>query len=237
MENQLTEAKPQELSGDIKILDSRIKMMKGFVQNQLVEGINNDFALIPHTGKRTLLKAGAEKLLMLFKLGFKFEIISQTIDLIEGTVFFLIKCKVYSRESGVELGEYMGCCSNQEKKYIRQAPADIINTILKMAEKRAMVGATISVTGASDYFTQDLEDAPKNQSRSRTNDADKFQNNNVSDSSSFVCTFGKHEGKTLEQIGAKDLTNYINYVTKDGAEINGKMLEFVNKGRDFLKAV
>lgn len=35
---------------------------------------------------------------------------------------------------------------------------ELVNTILKMAEKRALVAATLIVTGASDYFTQDIED-------------------------------------------------------------------------------
>ena len=37
--------------------------------------------------------------------------------------------------------------------------ADIENTILKMADKRALVAATLIATGCSDIFTQDLEDS------------------------------------------------------------------------------
>ena len=36
--------------------------------------------------------------------------------------------------------------------------ADIVNTVQKMAQKRAHVAATLSATNTSDYFTQDLED-------------------------------------------------------------------------------
>ena len=38
--------------------------------------------------------------------------------------------------------------------------ADAYNTVLKMANKRALVAAVLNVTGASDIFTQDLEDMP-----------------------------------------------------------------------------
>lgn len=38
--------------------------------------------------------------------------------------------------------------------------ADIINTIQKMGQKRAYIAATLSATGASQWFTQDLEDMP-----------------------------------------------------------------------------
>jgi hypothetical protein len=36
--------------------------------------------------------------------------------------------------------------------------AELVNTILKMAQKRALVAATLIATGVSDYFTQDIED-------------------------------------------------------------------------------
>lgn len=37
-------------------------------------------------------------------------------------------------------------------------PADYYNTVLKMGKKRAFVDAVLTVTGASDIFTQDIED-------------------------------------------------------------------------------
>ena len=39
-------------------------------------------------------------------------------------------------------------------------PADFYNTVLKMAKKRAHVDAVLTVTAASDIFTQDVEDLP-----------------------------------------------------------------------------
>jgi hypothetical protein len=36
--------------------------------------------------------------------------------------------------------------------------ADVYNTVLKMAKKRAQIDATLTVTGAADMFTQDLID-------------------------------------------------------------------------------
>jgi hypothetical protein len=38
--------------------------------------------------------------------------------------------------------------------------ADSVNTIQKMAQKRALIPATLLATSGSEYFTQDLEDAP-----------------------------------------------------------------------------
>jgi hypothetical protein len=48
--------------------------------------------------------------------------------------------------------------SSYTVKQIRQNPDDMANTVLKMAKKRAFVDAILTVTGASDIFTQDVED-------------------------------------------------------------------------------
>jgi hypothetical protein len=41
---------------------------------------------------------------------------------------------------------------------VRTEPADLANTILKMANKRAKIAMVLNVTAASDMFSQDLED-------------------------------------------------------------------------------
>lgn len=41
-------------------------------------------------------------------------------------------------------------------------PADYYNTVLKMAKKRALVDGTLTATGASDMFTQDIEEMAAN---------------------------------------------------------------------------
>ena len=43
-------------------------------------------------------------------------------------------------------------------KQVRTEPADIANTVLKMANKRAKMAMVLNVTAASDCFAQDLED-------------------------------------------------------------------------------
>lgn len=58
----------------------------------------------------------------------------------------------------VKFSKYQG--QVQKKKQVRTTPADVANTILKMAKKRAQVDAVITATAASDIFTQDIEDLP-----------------------------------------------------------------------------
>lgn len=50
---------------------------------------------------------------------------------------------------------------NYKQKQIRTEPADLANTILKMAKKRALIDAVLTCTAASDCFTQDVEDLPE----------------------------------------------------------------------------
>ena len=47
-----------------------------------------------------------------------------------------------------------------KNEQVRTNPADVRNTVLKMAKKRALVDAVLTVTAASDCFTQDIEDLP-----------------------------------------------------------------------------
>mgnify|MGYP000895451160 CR=1 FL=1 len=46
-------------------------------------------------------------------------------------------------------------------KQVRTEIADVANTILKMAKKRAQIDLTLTSTAASDIFTQDIEDLPE----------------------------------------------------------------------------
>lgn len=46
-------------------------------------------------------------------------------------------------------------------KQIRAEPADVANTVLKMAKKRAQIDLTLTALAASDIFTQDVEDLPE----------------------------------------------------------------------------
>jgi hypothetical protein len=59
----------------------------------------------------------------------------------------------------VKYSKYQGRV--EKKRQVRTNPADVANTILKMAKKRAQVDAVITATAASDIFTQDIEDLPE----------------------------------------------------------------------------
>lgn len=59
----------------------------------------------------------------------------------------------------IKFSKYQG--KVEKKQQIRTNPADVGNTILKMAKKRGLIDAILTVTAASDIFTQDIEDLPE----------------------------------------------------------------------------
>lgn len=188
------------------------EVMKGVMQ----EG--QHYGKIPGCGEKpTLLKPGAEKLSMVFRLR---PIINNDrdirIDLLENNHKEIhVYCHVLNMD-GVELATGVGSCSTMESKFryrgghkiftgqpcpkeywdakkagdrekiakligvgmsVAKNPetgaweicelgekmenqdiADVYNTVLKMAKKRAYVDGILSATGASDIFTQDIED-------------------------------------------------------------------------------
>lgn len=132
------------------------------------------YGLVPGCGtKNVLLKAGAEKLCLLF--GYRM-VIDPTKDIEitnhpNGHREYRVTCHLYNA-AGNEAATGVGSCSTLEGKYAfrttwvngqkKKTPneniADTYNTVLKMAKKRAHVDATITGTGASDIFTQDIEE-------------------------------------------------------------------------------
>lgn len=56
----------------------------------------------------------------------------------------------------IKWGSYNGKATQTQQ--IRTIPADLANTILKMAKKRSQIDLALTATGASDVFDQDLED-------------------------------------------------------------------------------
>ena len=196
----------------------RRNQQREFIAQVLIK--DQDYGEIPGTKKDTLLKPGAEKLLMFFGLRPRFEAIQTVEDWtgkdFGGEPFFYYhqKCIVY--RDGETMAEGDGSCNSRETKYRyrqgeRKCPscraatiikgkaeygggwlcygrkggcgakfkdgdaaiegqqtgrvlnvdvADLTNTILKMAQKRALVAATLIGVNASEYFTQDMEDLP-----------------------------------------------------------------------------
>jgi len=163
----------QQVSNILSIsqLTERVKLVKQALQAVMIQ--NEHYGIIPGCGsKPTLLKAGAEKLCMLFRLAPTFEI--KVRELEQGHREYEIITTLRNIPTGEMWAQGVGCCSTMETKYRyrtiykgnekikieNENIVDVYNTVLKMAKKRSQADAVLTATGASDIFTQDLEDLP-----------------------------------------------------------------------------
>ena len=125
-----------------------------------------DYGIIPGTGgKPTLLKPGAEKLLHFYRLACEF-----VPQIIHGDgesqpwITVITECRLHVGDlDGPVVNTGHGAANSWEKRYRRGGPEvvaafDMLNTLIKMAAKRAMVDATLRVTATSGVYTQDMED-------------------------------------------------------------------------------
>lgn len=155
------DSKRTELVGftesDFNAMSEQLKLLKSFIQKQLVEGV--DYGKFGNAPKECLLKPGAEKLQRLFKLGVRFEQTDKVLRPEMGFALYSYKAKIYplSNPEAV-IAECEGSANSKEKNYAKKQISDAINTIQKMGQKRAYIGGIILATGASDYFTHDMED-------------------------------------------------------------------------------
>lgn len=233
---------------DLERMKEHRTLIQEFVQSQLKEGIDNDYAIIPGTKKKTLLKPGAEKLLRLFNLGARVRMAEKEIDRDQNFAFFAYRCEVYNLATGIVIAECEGAANSQEVKYkerkvwrtgpngrkeqtTEQTPiSDILNTLMKMAQKRAVVGAAILATGASDFFSQDIES--KEEAEAVGMRARQEAPRNVAPAASgnpgeYVLPFGKYKGMSLSQVEPADLQSYADFLSKQ-AEISPKGQEVVD---------
>ena len=108
-----------------------------------------------------LLKAGAEKLAFGFGLCQRYTIESKIEQHDENGSFFyyLVRCDLVkpTPDGEVVISNSYGSANTAEKRNGFNGPADAANSTLKMAQKRALVGAALAISGLSDMFTQDIE--------------------------------------------------------------------------------
>ncbi|RBP04962.1 hypothetical protein [Rossellomorea aquimaris] len=137
----------------------RIDLLEQFVKEMMNEGL--DYGMIKGFRKPTLLKPGAEKLCDIFGFSKHVNIVNRIENWEEGIFAYDVKVTLVSKQTGYMEAEGIGTCNNKEQSFINQDPFSVVNTLLKMAKKRALIDAVLSATRASGLFTQDFEDLPK----------------------------------------------------------------------------
>lgn len=119
-----------------------------------------DFGVIPGTKKPSLFKCGAEKIATAYGLCQRYEIVGKEEDFKTPLFFYLIRCdlvKIIEGQEYVIVSAY-GSANTSERRNGRNSPFDGANSTVKMAQKRALVGAVLALCSGSDMFTQDMED-------------------------------------------------------------------------------
>lgn len=183
----------------------KIRQFQKVIQNTLVP--EHDYGQAFYgANKPSLLKPGAEKILMLLGLSSEYEIIEKIQDYEEGFFAYTVRCVL--KKNGQIITEGLGHCNSREKKYEgeKQDKYMLGNTCLKMAKKRAQVDAALTVGSLSDIFTQDLEDMAQFEQE------EKIETMTINDAENMKVTFGKHRGKTLGQI-YKEAPDYIEWLS------------------------
>lgn len=206
-------------TGDLAVSDvlAQLRLIQGVLKEVMVLGHHYDQMPGVQTKQGdkprppVLLKPGAEKLCLVFRLAPTFNV--RTLQLQNNHREYTVTCTLTHRPSGQVVATADGSCSTMESKYryrnekpkcprcgahtihksskdggffcwkskggcgatfkvgdrlitmqeVGQAEnkdvADTWNTVLKMAEKRALVAATLLATAASDMFVTEVEEA------------------------------------------------------------------------------
>ena len=159
--NQAPVLTTQDLQVRIKEETEQRKLITEFITQHMKAGV--DFGTITIKtrdgreleSKPSLFKPGSEKFCSLFHFRPSFERDDDTWEM-SGKVsgLFCYKCDLVSN-NGVIVGEGRGSASIGEKQ------GWTANNAIKIAEKRAQIDAVLRTGGLSDFFSQDLEDLPR----------------------------------------------------------------------------
>lgn len=111
------------------------------------------------TKNPTLFKSGAEKVAVAYGLCQRYTLESKLEDIEHGFFYFLVRCDLIKINDGKEyiITSAYGSGNTREGRTGSQSPYDGANSAVKMAQKRALVSAALSLGCVSDMFTQDIE--------------------------------------------------------------------------------
>ena len=164
-------------------VQARVRRIQEIKKSVMKEG--EHYGRIPGTSKDCLYKSGAEQLLMTFKIATSISVedlsgpderryrvkvkgLAQGGDVLgDGIGECSTSESKFKWRTAVSDAEFAATPEDKRRiKYersrtinqVRTAPEDLANTVLKMAKKRALVDMCLTVTAASDLFTQDVEE-------------------------------------------------------------------------------
>ncbi len=141
-------------SQSVEYASRQLAQLQAFVNANMKQG--RDYGIIPGCKKPSLWKPGAEKLLNFNGLSVILDpVTAQTIlDFKTNFLSYTYRASVINPRTNAVLATCEGNCNSAEKKYAYEKDArTIMNTLMKMAQKRALVGAALIACRASENFT------------------------------------------------------------------------------------
>ena len=156
MSNEVTLYEAQHLS--VEPFRNGYRIICGNAVSTLKRDI--DFGVIPGTKKPSLFKAGAEKIARDCGMLQHYTIVNSIEDPDRPLFFYTIKCELVKvSNDGKEYVFYTGygSANTMERRNGRNGAFDAANGSLKVAAKRALTSAVVSMGSLSDLFTMDLE--------------------------------------------------------------------------------
>jgi hypothetical protein len=220
----------------IALTMQKIMSMQAVVQKTLKR--EHDFGVIPGTNKHTLLKPGAEKILMMFGLTSEYELIDKIEDFTKGFFSYSIKCIL--TKNGNKITEGVGQCNTYESKYrwrwvkenevpqhidkesliskpdkynnkltIFRIENDDPYTLANTVLKMAKKRAQIDATLTVASLSEVFtQDLEDMREFIQSENIETMTENNAAD---IKLHFGKHKGKTLREVFNED-KSYINWL-------------------------
>ncbi len=248
MKNELTIVEAQGL----EVVKAQRELLKEFIRSQLV--LDTDFGTIPGTRKPTLFKPGAEKLAKLFNLGARIADKERTLE--ESFAYFSYTIEVIHLPTDKVVAQCEGSANSNEDKYRNVPLADNLNTLQKMAQKRAYVGAVIQAVGASDFYTYDDAETTGDQpsgkvphkykaidSRKtyRTEPGGPVMELEEGVELPYRIPFGKYRAKGLAEVSPGNLFHYCEYLVEDSRkegvtreQMAPAVQDFLSRAEDYL---
>jgi len=239
MNNNLMVINELDTSTVSKTLD-KISNFQSIVQSTLRADV--DYGVIPGTQKPTLLKAGSEKICMLFGANPEYVFESKTEDYDKEFFAYTIKCTLMRNGNPVAQG--VGSCNSKENKYRyknyreNELPPDvdkdkIPHSIDRYGNKKYKLETDDSCTIANTvlkmakkraYVDATLQigalsevftqDLEDIVSYERKED---IENMTAKEASAIVMPFGKHKGKTLKDLYMNN-PDYVDWFEKNGTD-------------------
>ncbi|CAB1242458.1 conserved hypothetical protein [Clostridiaceae bacterium BL-3] len=247
MENAMMVRQDQAISlldsmeiGEVRNTLGKIAQFQSIIQRTLKNG--HDYGEIGGVTKPTLLKPGAEKILMLMGLTSEYDIVEKIEDYDKGVFAYTIKCIL--RKNGQKITEGVGSCNSKEDKYryrwVREddLPVGIDKDTVK--SKTDNYGHTKYKIENDDICSQAntiLKMAKKRaqidatltvaslseiftqdvEDMAQFQERENVENMKADEVVNIVVRFGKHKGKTLGQI-MSIAPDYIKWLAQNGKD-------------------